>query len=698
MSSSALIAAKKRVENSLRKFEIPTQEDAEEVKDDKSGTLYLSLLQSRLNWATSVFIKYKPDSHQQPRRAITTRKKWPNMKYLGSCRLHVGPHLFEDTAFYEASRSERWSEIVAAHQQGDKKKTVKRVEKRGAGKAKGPPTTQGSGHSSPVSSTEEATDLDGSLASSSEEKPTTVAQPDAAEQNDGQGSERLEWTDIVFELKEVPSERYVFPKESLISIETESSQLRASFALPLNPDMADGFFDTPTNKILKHGSSCHMEYVQRILVTEKQDSKLTYDRYEPVNLLLSNVNAEITEGLKAVLHDPKEVKKRLSLKATLFPQKRYIQYSSNSKMNEIETLLNRILTVPDIITGPIMAEKKRNEILNAIKLGKRERDEKFEAELPKTKLPGVRDESMLRCAYCSTKYTTMWRSGPEGHGTLCNSCGLQWKRGEILEGAKMISLRRERRMQRERRERERQAEALEMEKTERESKKQKRQERSGPDTSFLDVVRGMDGMSHFAAQLIQQRQNKTKAVAASSELAQSLPACTLASNPPPPLSTSPTPLSSMPAAASPASTLSQSAQSYSLYSAGGIPLPTLSIDFGGALVFSHPNCGITLLDSFFSIRLCKDGHEQTMVQFDKKELADATFKVLNEGDLQNPREVLKMTIATEPKTITAYENTALIDRQHPITVRFLEKLDPSGGAVVQRILQRWLITFPQQPS
>jgi hypothetical protein len=208
----------------------------------------------------------------------------------------------------------------------------------------------------------------------------------------------------------------------------------------------------------------------------------------------------------------------------------------------------------------------------------------------------------------------------------------------------------------------------------------------------------MDGMSHFAAQLIQQRQNKTKAVAASSELAQSLPACTLASNPPPPLSISPTPLSSMPAAASPASTLSQSAQSYSLYSAGGIPLPTLSIDFGGALVFSHPNCGITLLDSFFSIRLCKDGYEQTMVQFDKKELADATFKVLNEGDLQNPREVLKMTIATEPKTITAYGNTALIDRQHPITVRFLEKLDPSGGAVVQRILQRWLITFPQQPS
>lgn len=47
---------------------------------------------------------------------------------------------------------------------------------------------------------------------------------------------------------------------------------------------------------------------------------------------------------------------------------------------EINDLVKKATTVPDISAGPIQAEKKRNEILNAIKLGKRLRDEKFEAE------------------------------------------------------------------------------------------------------------------------------------------------------------------------------------------------------------------------------------------------------------------------------------------------------------------------------
>lgn len=48
--------------------------------------------------------------------------------------------------------------------------------------------------------------------------------------------------------------------------------------------------------------------------------------------------------------------------------------------NEIEDLIQKASTVPDIISGPVQAEKKRSEILNAIKLGKRPRDEKFETE------------------------------------------------------------------------------------------------------------------------------------------------------------------------------------------------------------------------------------------------------------------------------------------------------------------------------
>jgi hypothetical protein len=47
---------------------------------------------------------------------------------------------------------------------------------------------------------------------------------------------------------------------------------------------------------------------------------------------------------------------------------------------EVDDLIKRAMTVPDITTGPILVEKKRNEILNAIRTGKRPRDERFEAD------------------------------------------------------------------------------------------------------------------------------------------------------------------------------------------------------------------------------------------------------------------------------------------------------------------------------
>lgn len=324
--------------------------------------------------------------------------------------------------------------------------------------------------------------------------------------------------------------------------------------------------------------------------------------------------------------------------------------------------------------------------------------------VPKTKMPGVRDESMLRCTYCGTKYTSMWRPGPEGHGTLCNSCGIQWKRGEILEGAPVISMREERRLLWERKQREKAAEALEIEKLEKDNKKlQRKFERTVTDASCSDGTRG----AYFAAQLVQQRQNKVKKDA--SPISDQPSLCVSNSSghisllPTPTNTTSTTPPSMIPIAPGQQQQQQQSiipgptTQPFSLYSAGGIPLPTLSIDFGGALTFSHPNCGITLLDIFFSIRLCKDGYEQTTIQIDKRELVNSSFEIIKEGDAQNTREILKMRIASaEPKAINAFGTMLMIDSEQPITVRFLEKLDPSGGAVVQRILQRWLVTFPQQ--
>ncbi|KAG0056009.1 hypothetical protein BGZ83_006622 [Gryganskiella cystojenkinii] len=41
--------------------------------------------------------------------------------------------------------------------------------------------------------------------------------------------------------------------------------------------------------------------------------------------------------------------------------------------------------------------------------------------------------SAKRCEYCGSISTPMWRRGPNGNHTLCNPCGLKWRRGQILQ-------------------------------------------------------------------------------------------------------------------------------------------------------------------------------------------------------------------------------------------------------------------------
>jgi hypothetical protein len=346
----------------------------------------------------------------------------------------------------------------------------------------------------------------------------------------------------------------------------------------------------------------------------------------------------------------------------------------------------------------------------------------FSTKVPKNKYANAKEDTSFKCAYCSTKQTAMWRPGPGGHGTLCNSCGIQWKRGEILKGAPVISVQEERRLFIERKEREKAAEALELEKIERENKKhQRKMEKhniSGQESS-------LNSSSHFAAQLLQQRSrqqtNTTNHIPNTASLSENsvvslakgkattscngsnsstatattiMTATTSSSKP----QTSPI----QPQNIAPKGTVAPSPQQeqtkvvpLSLYSAAGIPLPTLSINFASSLQFAHPNCGVTLLDGHFSVRLCKDGAEQTTIAIDKKDLMDAEFEVVSESDAPLLREVLHMKVMPEQRSIEAFGQTIQIDKQNPIHIRFLEKLDPSGGAVVKRILQRWLITIPQ---
>jgi hypothetical protein len=34
------------------------------------------------------------------------------------------------------------------------------------------------------------------------------------------------------------------------------------------------------------------------------------------------------------------------------------------------------------------------------------------------------------CLWCNARSTPTWRTGPEGHGTLCNRCGIKYARDE----------------------------------------------------------------------------------------------------------------------------------------------------------------------------------------------------------------------------------------------------------------------------
>jgi hypothetical protein len=135
----------------------------------------------------------------------------------------------------------------------------------------------------------------------------------------------------------------------------------------------------------------------------------------------------------------------------------------------------------------------------------------------------------------------------------------------------------------------------------------------------------------------------------------------------------------------------------SVTSGAGIPLPTLSIVFSDTIAFTHPNCGVALLEDIFSIKLRKDGFDATTIDIHKNYLQQSEFNIVFEGDAR--REILVMTATLSSREMVSRFDQVLIDpesteKQHDLKIRFLEKLDPSGGGVVKRILERWVTANP----
>lgn len=197
-----------------------------------------------------------------------------------------------------------------------------------------------------------------------------------------------------------------------------------------------------------------------------------------------------------------------------------------------KTLKSKINTIPEVTIGPVAAEKKRNELLNAIKLGKRPHSDYHEHEskyflytliLQDVKLTSaastaaaqkrgavhLKDDNLRKCHYCSTRHTSMWRRGPDGGGTLCNGCGLRWKQGEILVGAPVISWQEEKQLAKERKKEEDRVDADMVPEQEKVEPVEKKKHGKTPTArAGLDISGGpatTKNIGYVAAQIVQQQ-------------------------------------------------------------------------------------------------------------------------------------------------------------------------------------------------
>ncbi|CAO3598172.1 unnamed protein product [Absidia cylindrospora] len=507
MSSSAISAAKRRTETALKNYKIPTSTDrAEPPQDTLNDQVLLSLLQSRINWSTNVFTKYRPDPEQQPKRSTVIRRQFPMMRELGQATLELGPHMFYETSFYEAVRSDSWLSLgKTAGVDGLEAYETKPLETTMPPKVEEETTannstvtqqqqqpqqqqqTVGNGNDKSSLGNEMdimATDLTtepttNAVASSTNgiDIQTTAAQSSLDTTNTTQSAspgindvvmqdatcglsssapdDRLIYRDIVIEFKDQPSERYLFPKDVIMQVLEDSLTAKFSFMLPLDRTCADHFFWDANKKLQHFGDQSSIPEIKAMSTsTTATTTTTTTDKqnYQPVNIRLLDASTDILDALRSTIHNPDQVRTKMISQMQKVPDRAYLDYSiSKSEQQAMHDLIHRVHTQPDIISGPIAAEKKRNEIGLAIKLGKRPETDQREAEPPKTKqhIPGKEDECR-KCVYCSTRYTVMWRRGPAGEGTLCNGCGILWLQGKILIGAPVISKEEERRQIKER--------------------------------------------------------------------------------------------------------------------------------------------------------------------------------------------------------------------------------------------------------
>ncbi|KAF9574772.1 hypothetical protein EC968_005558 [Mortierella alpina] len=233
---------------------------------------------------------------------------------------------------------------------------------------------------------------------------------------------------IAFEFKENPGCRWLFPHESSLELTPEEGQeparISASFYLPTmeeNPAALSGY-----------GSG----------------SALVPGPGQATTMVILQATNELWAGLQHAINDPAATYRFMMDKMKNIPPRSYVQYKLPLDFPDEQLLPMGLKKLPDNKVVPIssLVPPKRKPETNDQQQGSKlkktkagQDDLQFSGSKSSRRTSSFAEvtgaPSRPRCSYCSIASTPRWRRGPDGPNSLCNRCGILWKRGKILQDA-----------------------------------------------------------------------------------------------------------------------------------------------------------------------------------------------------------------------------------------------------------------------
>ncbi|KAF9988476.1 hypothetical protein BGZ75_009327 [Mortierella antarctica] len=231
---------------------------------------------------------------------------------------------------------------------------------------------------------------------------------------------------IAFEFKENPGCRWLFPHESSLELTPEEGQeparISASFYLPTMEENPAGLSGYGSGSALVPGPG------------------------QATTMVILQATNELWAGLQHAINDPAATYRFMMDKMKNIPPRSYVQYKLPLDFPDEQLQPMGLKKLPDNKVVPLssLVSPKRKQETNDQQQGSRSKRTKAgQDDLQLSGSKGARRTSSFadatstlsrpRCAYCSVASTPRWRRGPDGPSSLCNKCGILWKRGKILQ-------------------------------------------------------------------------------------------------------------------------------------------------------------------------------------------------------------------------------------------------------------------------